>query len=413
MANRLAQESSPYLLQHAHNPVDWYPWGEEALRTARQENKPIFLSIGYAACHWCHVMEHESFEDPATAEIMNRHFINIKVDREERPDLDAIYMEAVVGMTGQGGWPMSVFLTPDGVPFYCGTYFPNAPRHGMPAFKQILISLAEAWVNQSDKIAQTKEGLLEFYAKGNRILDDQASPLDPNIPNDVVKQLDRGFDRAEGGWGRAPKFPQPMTLEFLLRYHARTGDETSRRMLDTTLARMASGGMYDQLGGGFHRYSTDATWLVPHFEKMLYDNSQLARVYLHAWQLTGNPFYRHIAVETLDYVAREMTHPAGGFYSTQDADSEGEEGKFFVWPADEVWDILGPEAVLFCDAYGVTRGRATSRDTTSCTPSAARRKLPLPTAWSSTACRPSWPRDAASCSPRGKSASSPAGMRKC
>ncbi|MCS7061615.1 MAG: thioredoxin domain-containing protein [Anaerolineae bacterium] len=355
MPNQLARESSPYLLQHANNPVDWHPWCEEALRKAKEENKPIFLSIGYAACHWCHVMEHESFEDPETAEILNKHFINIKVDREERPDLDAIYMEAVVGLTGHGGWPMSVWLTPDGVPFYAGTYFPKTPRYGMPSFKQVLLALAEAWMNDRARIDQTKEGLLEFYRRESPILGQSASSLRASLFDTVMAALESSFDRAQGGWGRAPKFPQPMTIEFLLRYDRQTGDTRARQMIDKTLTAMAEGGIYDQLGGGFHRYATDARWLVPHFEKMLYDNSQLARAYLHAWQLTGNPLYRRIAVETLDYVAREMTHPAGGFYSTQDADSEGEEGKFFVWSLDEVQAILGAEAEVFCAVYDVTR----------------------------------------------------------
>ena len=356
MPNRLIQESSPYLLQHAHNPVDWYAWGEEALRTAQAGDKPIFLSIGYAACHWCHVMEHESFEDPATAAIMNEHFVNIKVDREERPDLDAIYMQAVVGLTGHGGWPMSVWLTPEGVPFYGGTYFPNTPRHGMPTFRQVLASIADAWASKRDQVLGNSGNILDFLRQDSRLTEGASeAPLAPDTLDRVVQAAARGFDGRDGGWGGAPKFPQPMLIEFLLRNAARTGDETAQRMIATTLIAMARGGIYDQLGGGFHRYSTDAIWLVPHFEKMLYDNSQLARVYLHAWQFTGDVFYRRIAVETLDYVAREMTHPAGGFYSTQDADSEGEEGKFFVWTSGEIWDILGDEAILFNDAFGVAQ----------------------------------------------------------
>jgi uncharacterized protein YyaL (SSP411 family) len=363
MPNRLANETSPYLLQHANNPVDWYAWGDEALRKAKAENKPIFLSIGYAACHWCHVMEHESFEDPATAAIMNERFVNIKVDREERPDLDAIYMQTVTAMTGHGGWPMSVWLTPDGVPFYGGTYFPNTPRHGMPAFKQVLTSLADAWQNQPDQVQQTTRSVLDHLRQETNLLGQADASLSADALDVIVQHIGAAFDWQNGGWGNAPKFPQPMTIEFLLRYHARLGDEYSRRIFDRALTHMARGGIYDQLGGGFHRYATDAIWLVPHFEKMLYDNSQLARAYLHAWQLTGDDLYRRVAVETLDYVAREMTHPDGGFYSTQDADSEGEEGKFFVWSIDEIRELLGDEAILFNDVYGVSaRGNFEGRN---------------------------------------------------
>jgi uncharacterized protein len=355
MPNHLINESSPYLLQHAHNPVDWYPWGEDALLEAKQTDKPIFLSIGYAACHWCHVMAHESFEDQQTAEFMNRNFVNIKVDREERPDLDAIYMQATVGMTGQGGWPMSVFLTPAGVPYYAGTYFPNTPRQGMPSFKQVLAALAEAWSSRRDEVMRTTSGLLDFYRQESALLANSDEELKPEVAGSAVQSLSAGFDRVNGGWGRAPKFPQPMSIEFLLAHYSRTGNQDALRMAETSLTKMSSGGVYDQLGGGFHRYSTDAHWLVPHFEKMLYDNSQLALACLHAWQVTGNSLYQRIATETLDYVAREMTHPDGGFYSTQDADSEGVEGKFFVWSADEIWEALGDRAILFNDVFGVTR----------------------------------------------------------
>ncbi len=368
MSNRLIDETSPYLLQHAHNPVEWYPWGEEALTKAKAEDKPIFLSIGYSACHWCHVMAHESFEDPDTASIMNEHFVNIKVDREERPDLDSIYMEAVVAMTGSGGWPMSVFLTPDGEPFYGGTYFPPAHRYGMPSFRQVLTSIAEMYRHQRDQIERGRE---QLKARIGHALALSADPhlLNPETLELAYTRLASRFDSTHGGFGGAPKFPQPMNLEFLLRYHQRTGQDNALRMADLTLTRMASGGIYDQLGGGFHRYATDARWLVPHFEKMLYDNALLARVYLHAWQVTGRPLYRHVVEETLDYVMREMTaeHPghshqeqhgnSGGFYSAQDADSEGEEGKFFLWTPEQVKSILDEkEAEIFCRHFDVTPG---------------------------------------------------------
>ncbi len=355
MPNKLAKESSPYLLQHANNPVDWYPWSEEALAKAKAEDKPIFLSIGYSACHWCHVMEHESFENQQTAAVMNEHFVNIKVDREERPDLDSIYMDAVVAITSQGGWPMSVFLTPDGVPFYGGTYFPPTQRYGMPSFEQVLNTVAQAYQNKKDDIAQSGDSLLSRIR--SRISLQVEGPLDPTVPELAVQALSRNFDRTNGGFGGAPKFPQPMTYDFLLRAHVRNKKAGTLEMVELTLHKMAHGGMYDQLGGGFHRYSVDAVWLVPHFEKMLYDNALLARLYLHAYQLTGKPFYRRIVEETLDYVAREMTGPDGGFYSTQDADSEGEEGKFFVWTPDEVTAILGQEeGEVFCAVYDIKPG---------------------------------------------------------
>jgi uncharacterized protein YyaL (SSP411 family) len=356
MANRLIDETSPYLLQHAYNPVDWYPWGQEALTRAKAEDKPIFLSIGYAACHWCHVMAHESFEDLDTAAAMNTYFVNIKVDREERPDLDEVYMEAVVAMTGRGGWPMSVFLTPEGVPFYGGTYFPPADRYGMPAFKRVLVSVAQAYRQQR---AEIERGGEQFKLRVGRSLPLEArvasSSLDAGTLDLAFSGLARSFDAARGGFGDAPKFPQPMNLEFLLRYHQRSGEPQALKMVDLTLTRMASGGIYDQLGGGFHRYSTDADWLVPHFEKMLYDNALLARLYLHAWQVTRRPLYRRVAEETLDYLVREMRHAAGGFYSSQDADSEGEEGKYFLWTPDEVKSVLGDvEGDLFCRYFDVT-----------------------------------------------------------
>ncbi|HEX7593284.1 MAG TPA: thioredoxin domain-containing protein, partial [Anaerolineae bacterium] len=352
MPNRLIDETSPYLLQHAHNPVDWYPWGAEALQKAQAEDKPIFLSIGYAACHWCHVMEHESFEDAATAARLNESFVAIKVDREERPDLDSIYMNAVVALTGQGGWPMSMFLTPDGKPFYGGTYFPNTRRYNMPAFQDVLDAIATAWKNRREELISGSARVVDALQSADFNADD--APPDPATLDQAVAQMQGAFDWDEGGWGGAPKFPQPMALEFLLRVYARTRDELLFKMITKTLDKMTRGGIYDQLGGGFHRYSTDAVWLVPHFEKMLYDNAQLARVYLHAWQITRDDFYKRIAEHTLDYVVREMLHPDGGFYSTQDADSEGHEGKFFVWAPEEIRAGLSADPQLFIDAYGVT-----------------------------------------------------------
>jgi uncharacterized protein YyaL (SSP411 family) len=355
MSNRLVHESSPYLLQHADNPVDWYPWGAEALQKAQAEDKPIFLSIGYSACHWCHVMAHESFEDGQVAGILNRFFVNVKVDREERPDLDRIYMSAVQTMTGSGGWPMSVFLTPDGRPFYSGTYFPPTPRHGRPSFTQVLLSVADAWRNRREELIAGSErvkGAIErqmALSASVQCTDVQRETLEVAFEN-----LQRDFDELHGGWGGAPKFPQPLTLEFLLRHHHTTHNPRARYMASLTLEAMARGGMYDQLGGGFHRYAVDEHWTTPHFERMLYDNAQLARVYLHAWQVTGRPFFRTIAQETLDYVVREMTDPAGGFYTAQDADSEGEEGKFFLWTPDEIRTVLGAQADDFMRVYAVT-----------------------------------------------------------
>ena len=352
MTNRLNSETSPYLIQHAENPVDWFPWGDEALKRAEGEDKPIFLSIGYSACHWCHVMERESFEDPKTAEMMNRDFINIKVDREERPDLDSIYMESVMTMTGHGGWPMSVFLTPKGVPFFGGTYFPPEPRYRMPSFREVLMMVADAFRERRGHIEQTSERLLEALRADERQRGDAVSPA---LLASAQASLAAGYDDLNGGWGGAPKFPQPMAIEFLLRRYVRTGDSSTLAMATNTLEKMARGGIYDHLGGGFHRYATDAIWLVPHFEKMLYDNSQLARVYLKAWQVTGEPLFRRVVEETLDYVVDEMTNPEGGFYSTLDADSEGEEGKYYVWELSEVREVLGGDAEALMKAYDVSQ----------------------------------------------------------
>jgi uncharacterized protein YyaL (SSP411 family) len=361
--NRLADETSPYLLQHAHNPVDWYPWGEEALKRAQELDRPIFLSIGYAACHWCHVMERESFEDQATADDLNAGFVAIKVDREERPDLDAVYMDAVQAMTGQGGWPMSVFATPDGRPFFGGTYFPDTPRHGIPSFRQLLARIAQVWGEQREEVEAAATRIAGHVRSEQdlpaRLLEALADA--PEITPDerlraAVRALETSFDASHGGWGGAPKFPASMTIELLLREHLRAGTPEARLMAERTLDAMAAGGIYDHLGGGFARYSTDAHWLVPHFEKMLYDNAQLARVYTHAFQVVGDDRYAYVARETLDFVAHELRHPPGGaFAASLDADTDGVEGATYVWTAGEVRDILGePEASLFAAAYDVT-----------------------------------------------------------
>lgn len=352
--NRLATETSPYLLQHAHNPVDWYPWGEEALERARAEDRPIFLSIGYSACHWCHVMERESFEDEQTAALMNDNFVNVKVDREERPDLDSIYMEAVQAMTGSGGWPMSVFLTPAGKPFYGGTYFPPQPRYGIPSFPQLLLAVADAYTNRRGDLEEQAQRLTDAIGRTGSLSASGGEPGEEILTEATAKLL-QYFDEQYGGFGDQPKFPQPMTLEFAMSQHRRGGEAAALHVAEHTLRQMAAGGIYDHLGGGFHRYSVDRVWLVPHFEKMLYDNAQLLRAYLHAWQINGRREHRQVVEETVDYVLREMTAPEGGFYSAQDADSEGEEGKFFVWTAAEIEAVLGKEeADLLGRAYGVT-----------------------------------------------------------
>jgi len=352
--NRLINETSPYLLQHAHNPVDWFPWGNEAFAKARETNKPVLLSIGYSACHWCHVMAHESFENEEIAKLMNELFVNIKVDREERPDLDSIYMNAVQMMTHHGGWPMTVFLTPDAIPFYGGTYFPPQDRYNMPGFPRVLISVAEAYRVRPTDIAETSTSLLaELRKMSAKSGEDQ--PIENELLDAAYLGIIRNYDSTNGGFGGAPKFPPAMSLEFLLRTHARTGNPDALEMITNTAEKMAHGGIYDHLAGGFHRYSTDAKWLVPHFEKMLYDNALLSRFYLHYFQLTKSDLARTTATGVLDYVLQEMTSPDGGFYSTQDADSEGHEGKFFVWDRAEIINALGEkDGDFFCEYFNVT-----------------------------------------------------------
>jgi uncharacterized protein YyaL (SSP411 family) len=353
--NRLASETSPYLLQHAENPVDWFPWGAEALDKAKREDKPILLSIGYAACHWCHVMAHESFEDEDTARLMNDRFVNIKVDREERPDLDGIYMQAVQAMSGHGGWPMTMFLLPDGSPFYGGTYFPPEDRHGIPSFRKVLEAVSDAWSQRREGVAQSAEQLRQIY-ESNLASARSGGTLSPQIFEIIYRSLIQRYDASNGGFGSAPKFPATMVLDFILRYWKRTGNSEALEIVVNSFRKMARGGIYDQVGGGFARYSVDTAWLVPHFEKMLYDNGLLARLGAHIWQATEDHEVKRVTIETIDWIAREMTSPEGGFYSSLDADSEGHEGKFYVWSEEELDALLGADARAFKAYYGVVRG---------------------------------------------------------
>ncbi len=358
--NLLGTQTSPYLRQHAGDPVDWYPWGEEALAAAKELDRPLFLSIGYSSCHWCHVMGHESFADPAIAEVMNRNFVSVKVDREERPDVDSVYMEAVQAATGRGGWPMSVFATPEGLPFLAGTYFPDRPRHGMPSFRQVLDAVVEAWGSRRDELAEQARALSDAVANrleppAQPVVPGRARPASEELNDQASDRLASIFDPRDGGFGSAPKFPQPLLLDLLLRTHVRTRAVAGLEMVELTLEAMASGGIYDQLGGGFARYSVDEHWDVPHFEKMLYDQALISRAYLHAWQLSGDPRWLQVVDETLSYVLGELRDPAGGLYSAEDADSDGEEGTYYLWSLEEMTAVLGPGlASEAAEWYGVT-----------------------------------------------------------
>ncbi|WP_328397083.1 thioredoxin domain-containing protein [Streptomyces sp. NBC_00390] len=359
MPNRLAHETSPYLLQHAHNPVDWWPWSAEAFEEARRRGVPVLLSVGYSSCHWCHVMAHESFEDAATAAVMNERFVSIKVDREERPDVDAVYMEAVQAATGQGGWPMTVFLTPDAEPFYFGTYFPPAPRHGMPSFRQVLEGVDSAWTDRREEVAEVAGNIVRELAGRSLAHGGQGVPGEAELAQALLG-LTRDYDERYGGFGGAPKFPPSMVVEFLLRHHARTGAEGALQMAADTCEAMARGGMYDQLGGGFARYAVDREWVVPHFEKMLYDNALLCRVYAHLWKSTGSELAKRVALETADFMVRELRTAEGGFASALDADSDDAtgrhvEGAFYVWTPQQLRDVLGDEdGDRAADVFGVT-----------------------------------------------------------
>jgi uncharacterized protein YyaL (SSP411 family) len=353
--NRLIHEKSPYLLQHAYNPVDWFPWGDEAFTKAIQENKPIFLSIGYSTCHWCHVMERESFEKDSVAEYLNKHFISIKLDREERPDIDAIYMAATQAMTGSGGWPMTIIMTPDRRPFFAGTYFPPAPAFGKPSFMQLLERITELWQTRQEDLIKSGDGLIEALVNAAEESGTSEKILSPTLGDAAMHFFEKGFDHEYGGFGKAPKFPRPVQYDFLFNHYCLSGNEEAKEMALHTLRSMASGGLNDHLGGGFHRYSVDRYWLVSHFEKMLYDQAQLIESYLDAYQITRDNSYANIARTVCDFVLRELTHPDGGFYSALDADSEGEEGTYYVWTHEEITSLLGPEnAKIFAYRFGIT-----------------------------------------------------------
>ena len=353
--NRLGTETSPYLRQHADNPVDWYPWGDEAFARAKAEDKPLLLSVGYSSCHWCHVMAHESFEDPDVASVMNELFVNVKVDREERPDVDAVYMQAVQALTGRGGWPMTVFLTPDGRPFFGGTYYPKDDRHGMPGFVRLMHAVHEAWRTKRDELTDQAGKLHELIEQTTAL--GASETIEPTVEmlDQAYAAVHAQFDPRFGGFGRAPKFPQAMTLDFLLRTYVRTEADETLEIVTVTLDAMAAGGMYDQVGGGFHRYSVDDYWLVPHFEKMLYDQALLAGAYLRGWLVTREPRYQRVVEETIEYVLRDLRHPSGGFFSAEDADSEGVEGKFYLWSYEEIEELCGDDAPEMVRYFGVTR----------------------------------------------------------
>jgi len=354
--NRLIEETSPYLLQHAHNPVNWFPWGEEALNQAKNENKPILVSIGYSACHWCHVMERESFEDEKTAGIMNEHFVNIKIDREERPDLDHIYMDAVQAMTGSGGWPLNVFLTPEGKPFYGGTYFPPKRAFNRPSWEEVMLSVKEAFVQRRNEIDAQAENLTEHLAQANSFGISSSAATEfftKEKTNEAFANIMKNADKKWGGFGTAPKFPQSFIIQYLLRFHYVNENEEALKQALLSIDKMIDGGIYDQAGGGFARYSTDTEWLVPHFEKMLYDNALLVSVISEAYQLTGNKRYKQVIEETIEFIQRELMHPEGGFYAALDADSEGEEGKFYVWKYEEIRELFNDDGIIFCEFFDI------------------------------------------------------------